>query len=368
VRINHEGGTCSDSWECADCKTKFWPHRQQPPAKDAYKEVHNPLAGQFNEQQPPATEYIHEYSTHLPATDASDHSEPPATEQGWTVDESPPNGMRGRIMIPNRLPIVHWRNDSIDLKAICDAHNAAVTAHEQAWLRVRDRIADEYAQDMIMAKVELDAHAKVELDAHVEREQWKLLIDGQKRAICGKCGYPELVGSDDCRNCSSNFNHQISYGDKHDAEVRKPLVDALTFIRDNAKPGSVIQAMASDALALRHQLYQQPPATVRDSRPSDVTFFESQRSEGDIRYTETPYQQPPATDECTCGNLGPEQGIPSPLCKIHGKAWEQPPATDDKPRKGGTYTCLDCGHRGWRKTIRSRCPMCGNKATAGNTV
>lgn len=37
-------------------------------------------------------------------------------------------------------------------------------------------------------------------------------------------------------------------------------------------------------------------------------------------------------------------------------------------RKGGTFTCLDCGHRGWRLTIRSRCPMCGRKATYGNTV
>jgi len=40
------------------------------------------------------------------------------------------------------------------------------------------------------------------------------------------------------------------------------------------------------------------------------------------------------------------------------------------PRKrvGGTYTCLDCGHRGWRARINSRCPMCNAKATASNTV
>lgn len=36
--------------------------------------------------------------------------------------------------------------------------------------------------------------------------------------------------------------------------------------------------------------------------------------------------------------------------------------------KGGTYTCLDCGHRGWRQRINSKCPMCGQKATASNTV
>jgi hypothetical protein len=27
VRLEHEGGTCSDSWECADCKHRFWPER-----------------------------------------------------------------------------------------------------------------------------------------------------------------------------------------------------------------------------------------------------------------------------------------------------------------------------------------------------
>lgn len=37
--------------------------------------------------------------------------------------------------------------------------------------------------------------------------------------------------------------------------------------------------------------------------------------------------QPPKEERgeapCTCGNLGPEQGIPSPLCKVHGKAWSR---------------------------------------------
>lgn len=42
-----------------------------------------------------------------------------------------------------------------------------------------------------------------------------------------------------------------------------------------------------------------------------------------------------------------------------------------KPRasiKGGVYTCLACGHRGERLTIRSRCPMCRIKATWQNTI
>lgn len=37
VRVTHEGGTCSDKWECADCKTPFWPQRSAPDLwDDAY--------------------------------------------------------------------------------------------------------------------------------------------------------------------------------------------------------------------------------------------------------------------------------------------------------------------------------------------
>ena len=121
------------------------------------------------------------------------------------------------------------------------------------------------AEDQRLLDLGVEIHQlKQQLAAH-DRDQWKLLIDGQHRAICGKCGYPELVGSDDCRNCSSNFNHQIGYGDKHDEEVRKPLVDALERIRNEAvtlvearkHPNSVlhieapqrIKAIANDALA-----------------------------------------------------------------------------------------------------------------------
>lgn len=28
VKVSHEGGTCSDSWACADCGVKFWPNVQ----------------------------------------------------------------------------------------------------------------------------------------------------------------------------------------------------------------------------------------------------------------------------------------------------------------------------------------------------
>ena len=31
-------------------------------------------------------------------------------------------------------------------------------------------------------------------------------------------------------------------------------------------------------------------------------------------------------------------------------------------RKGVVVTCLGCRHRGWRLSIRSRCPLCGTRA------
>jgi len=44
---------------------------------------------------------------------------------------------------------------------------ALLTAHEQAWVKVLNKIASEYAQDMIVAQVELDA----------EREKKRILSD-----------------------------------------------------------------------------------------------------------------------------------------------------------------------------------------------
>lgn len=38
------------------------------------------------------------------------------------------------------------------------------------------------------------------------REWIKLIRDGRSRALCAECGYPELIGSDDCRNCGTNFH------------------------------------------------------------------------------------------------------------------------------------------------------------------
>lgn len=42
-------------------------------------------------------------------------------------------------------------------------------------------------------------------------------------------------------------------------KVRKPLVEALVFIRDNAKPGGVIQAVARDALDALAQVEKEKP-------------------------------------------------------------------------------------------------------------
>ncbi len=38
-----------------------------------------------------------------------------------------------------------------------------------------------------------------------------------------------------------------------------------------------------------------------------------------------------------------------------------------KLTKGATLTCAKYGHRGRRDTARSRCPMCGARASAGDT-
>ena len=53
---------------------------------------------------------------------------------------------------------------------------------------------------------------------------------------------------------------------------------------------------------------------------------------------------------------------------LEEESQEPGPAKARGSAKGGVYTCLDCGHRGERLTIRSRCPMCGVKATWSNTV
>ena len=54
--------------------------------------------------------------------------------------------------------------------------------------------------------------------------------------------------------------------------------------------------------------------------------------------------------------------------KCSGKGCPPGKCLQKRRLKGARFTCLDCGHRGWRVTIRSRCPMCGTKATASNTV
>jgi hypothetical protein len=145
----------------------------------------------------------------------------------------------------------NWRHAYDNLLIDYHERQKQLLQAQAATALIRDRCektrpSDFMAQDIISWCKSVNQSA---LDKH-DRDQWKLLIDGQHRAICGKCGYPELVGSDDCRNCSSNFNQQIGYGKHHDAgkfddlmksheralseqrEKRKPLVDALEVGRD----------------------------------------------------------------------------------------------------------------------------------------
>ena len=78
------------------------------------------------------------------------------------------------------------------------------------------------------------------------------------------------------------------------------------------------------------------------------------------------------TDSCAKWRFRPIQ-VRARVDEV-GRVSKPDPLSALKPKrtrrrsKGGRFTCLDCGHRGWRLTIRSRCPMCGRKATYANTV
>lgn len=75
-----------------------------------------------------------------------------AQSEPWTVDKNPPSGMRGRIFIPERTPIVHWQDGSINLQAIADAHNAAL---EQAVAEVRTQWAESESKRDLMSKMKI---------------------------------------------------------------------------------------------------------------------------------------------------------------------------------------------------------------------
>ena len=60
--------------------------------------------------------------------------------------------------------------------------------------------------------------------------EWReLLHDGRPRALCWKCGYPELIGSDDCRNCQTNFYPRIEVNTEgKQPQRRDTLRESLT--------------------------------------------------------------------------------------------------------------------------------------------
>lgn len=70
--------------------------------------------------------------------------------------------------------------------------------------------------------------------------RWNKEIEG--RALCNSCGYAELIGSDDCRNCGLNFSEEnrhrprvfcLSLGDWLDEEVPVEwLADLLRLIHN----------------------------------------------------------------------------------------------------------------------------------------
>ena len=84
--------------------------------------------------------------------------QPPDTEQEWTVAANRPNV----LVSPDGKRFVIWAatdDDTTNAEHLRDKINAAVTTHEQAWVKVLNKIASEYARDMIVAKLELDVDA-----------------------------------------------------------------------------------------------------------------------------------------------------------------------------------------------------------------
>ncbi len=60
-------------------------------------------------------------------------------------------------------------------------------------------------------------------------------------------------------------------------------------------------------------------------------------------HPEIPVKPPAgAAGECTCGNIGPEEGIPSPLCPVHKDAWT--PAGAAGEHKAGCPAQAGYGH------------------------
>ena len=77
---------------------------------------------------------------------------PPATEQEWTPEELSNLWIELGYDCKSEQPVPTKFIDAINLRV-----KTAITEHEQAWVKVLHNIANEYAGDMLKAKLELAA-------------------------------------------------------------------------------------------------------------------------------------------------------------------------------------------------------------------
>ena len=69
---------------------------------------------------------------------------------------------------------------------------------------------------------------------------------------------------------------------------------------------------------------QPKPATVKEMHEQIQKNMTDARKTPEYAEEKASEPKPATGKQCTCGNLGPEQGIPSPMCPIHGNAWDKP--------------------------------------------
>ncbi len=79
-------------------------------------------------------------------------------EQGWTPK-----------YVASLMKLASYVRCGDAYKRVSDAHNAAVTAHEQAWVRALQKIGKAYAQDVLVLQLELAAEREKVRDL----EAWK---------------------------------------------------------------------------------------------------------------------------------------------------------------------------------------------------
>lgn len=66
-----------------------------------------------------------------------------------------------------------------------------------------------YAKEMMDTRLGKAKWGKRQSRVRTSEANWKLPLKWNQRAICGACGYAELLGSDDCRNCGKPFSFTL---------------------------------------------------------------------------------------------------------------------------------------------------------------